>query len=126
MSDEKPKPFDDLKQGFGLLFRAAKSVAEVAAEKIPGGKLEEVALDAVREVGRAFETVGGEIDKAWNKATGSGPPPAHADTHVTPPADAAPETAPSPGSIDPQGAAPANVAPPSSADDETPRGPRVG
>jgi hypothetical protein len=91
MSDDKPKPLDDLKQGLGFLFRAAKGVAEVAAEKIPSGKLEDAARDAVREVGRALETVGGEIDKAWTKATGATPPP---DASAPP---SAPTTQGSPG-----------------------------
>ncbi len=69
--DQKPKPIDDLKEGLGLLFRAAKG----AAEKIPTDKVETVAKDAVKEVGKAFDTIGGEIDKVWNKATGSEPPP---------------------------------------------------
>ena len=36
MSDEKPKPVDDLKQGLNLLFRAAKG----AVDKIPTDKIE--------------------------------------------------------------------------------------
>jgi hypothetical protein len=70
--DQKPKPLDDLKEGLGLLFRAAKG----AVEKLPTEKVEDVAKDAVKEVGRAFETLGGEIDKAWNKATGTDRPAA--------------------------------------------------
>jgi len=69
MSDDqqKPKPLEDLKEGLGLLFRAAKG----AAEKLPVEKVEGVAKDAAKEMGRAVETIGGEIDKLWNKATGS-------------------------------------------------------
>ena len=62
MSDDKPKPFDDLKQGLGLLFRAAKGAVETVAEKVPTEKIEEAATDAVKEVGRALETVGTEIE----------------------------------------------------------------
>jgi len=65
--DQKPNPLDDLKEGLGLLFRAAKG----AVEKLPTDKVEDVAKDAAKEVGRAFETLGHEIDKAWGRATGS-------------------------------------------------------
>lgn len=72
MSDDKSDPVDDLKQGLGLLFKAAKG----AVEKLPTEKIEGVAKDAAKEVSRAFETVGSEVQKAINKATGSEPPPA--------------------------------------------------
>jgi hypothetical protein len=74
MSDDKPKPVDDLKEGLGLLFRAAKG----AVEKLPTDKLEDVAKDAVKEVGRAFESLGNEIDKALGRPPAkqpSQPPP---------------------------------------------------
>jgi hypothetical protein len=41
MSDEKPKPVDDLKAGLGLLFRAAKG----AVDRLPTDKLEDVVKD---------------------------------------------------------------------------------
>lgn len=73
MSDDKPKPVDDLKQGLGLLFRAAKG----AVEKIPTEKIEGAVKDGAKEVGRAFESVANEIDSIFTKATsGSQPPPA--------------------------------------------------
>lgn len=85
MSDEqKPKPIEDLKEGLGLLFRAAKG----AVEKLPTDKVEDVAKDAVKEVGRAFETIGGELDKMWNKATGSERPGAQQQPGQQPAADA--------------------------------------
>lgn len=71
MSDEKPKPVDDLKAGLGLLFRAAKG----AVDKLPTDKIEGAVKDGAKEVGRAFETVANELDKAFSKATGSAPPP---------------------------------------------------
>lgn len=76
MSDDqqKPKPVEDLKEGLGLIWRAAKG----AAEKLPVEKVEDVAKDAAKEMGRAVETIGGEIDKLWNKATGSDKPEAKA------------------------------------------------
>jgi hypothetical protein len=73
MSDEKTKPVDDLKQGLGLLFRAAKG----AVEKLPTDKIEGAVKDGAKEVGRAFETVANELDKAFTNAThrtGSQPP----------------------------------------------------
>jgi hypothetical protein len=67
MSDEpKPKPIEDLKEGLNLLFRAAKG----AVEKIDTHKVEDVAKDAAKEMTRAFDTIGNEIDRVWNKATG--------------------------------------------------------
>jgi hypothetical protein len=73
MSDDpkKPKPLDDLKEGFNLLYRAAKG----AVEQLPTDKVEGVAKDAVKEVGRAFETLGNELDKVLKVATGAPPPP---------------------------------------------------
>ena len=59
MSDDKPNPVDDLTQGLGLLFRAAKG----AVEKIPTDKVEGVAKDAAKEVARAFESLGQEVEK---------------------------------------------------------------
>ncbi len=73
--DDKPKPIDDLKQGLGLLFRAAKGVAQ----NLPTEKIEEVVMDGAKEVGRAFESLGQEIEKTWNKATGTSPPPRPAE-----------------------------------------------
>ncbi|MBX3209674.1 MAG: hypothetical protein KF764_31865 [Labilithrix sp.] len=70
MSDDKPRPVDDLKEGLGLLFRAAKG----AVEKLPTDKLEDVAKDAAKEVGRAFESIGSEIEKVVGKVSGSSPP----------------------------------------------------
>ncbi|MDB4934047.1 MAG: hypothetical protein JWP87_1019 [Labilithrix sp.] len=74
MSDDKPKPVDDLKQGLNLLFRAAKG----AIEKLPTDKVEGAVKDGAKEVGKAFETVANEIDKAFtnvtHRATGSSPP----------------------------------------------------
>ena len=67
MSDEKPKPVDDLKAGLNLLFRAAKG----AVDKIPTDKIEGALKDGAKEVGKAFETVANEVDKVFQKGTGS-------------------------------------------------------
>ena len=100
MSDDKPKPIDDLKEGLGLLFRAAKG----AVDKLPTGKIEEVAQDAAKEVTRAFESLGSELEKAFG--------------HTPAKKDSAPPPSPEAKKYD-DGYAP-------NPDDETPRGPRVG
>jgi hypothetical protein len=76
MSDDKPKPVDDIKQGLNLLFRAAKG----AVDKIPTDKIEGAMRDGAKEVGKAFETVATEIDKVVTNVTTGRPastPPAH-------------------------------------------------
>lgn len=98
MSDDKPKPIDDLKQGLELLFRAAKGAVETVAEKVPTEKIEAVAGDAVKEVGRALETVGTEFEKVVGSVMGQpaqpGSPPQTG--HPGPPANAAPPAPASP------------------------------
>lgn len=59
MSDEKPNPFNDVRKGLGLLFRAAKTTVE----KLPKKDLEEVVVASAREVGRAIENVGRTIER---------------------------------------------------------------
>lgn len=109
MSDDKPKPVDDLKEGLNLLFRAAKG----AVEQIPRPeKLEGVAKDAAKEVSRAFESIGQEIEKVVKSATGSQAPPPNAQQQ-TPPTEAEPPKEEPPKYDD--GYAP-----------EPPKGPRVG
>ena len=71
MSDEKPRPVDDLKQGLNLLFRAAKG----AVDKIPTDKIEGVLKDGAKEVGKAFETVANEVDKVFSHGVAQGPQP---------------------------------------------------
>ena len=71
MSDDKPKPVDDLKQGLNLLFRAARG----AVEKIPTDKIEGALKDGAKEVGKAFESVANEVDKVFHTGTGAPPPP---------------------------------------------------
>ncbi|MBX3227642.1 MAG: hypothetical protein KIT84_14905 [Labilithrix sp.] len=85
MSEDKPKPVDDLKEGLGLLFRAAKG----AVQSLPTEKVEKVATEAVGEVNRAFESIGSEIQKVISgKPQSSPPPPApQANTNEAPPAE---------------------------------------
>jgi hypothetical protein len=59
MGDDKPNPFDDLRKGLGLLFRAARTTVE----KLPKTDLEEVVVTSAREVGRAIESVGRAIER---------------------------------------------------------------
>jgi len=120
MSDEKPKPVDDLKQGLGLLFRAAKG----AVDKLPTDKIEGAVKDGAKEVGRAFETVANELDKAFQKATGSQPPAG--PTNAQPPHATNPD-----GTAHAQGPDAKKDGPPEAPFDdayapEPPKGPRVG
>jgi hypothetical protein len=104
MSGDKPNPVNDLKQGLGLLFRAAKG----AVEQLPTGKVENVVKDAAMELERAFENLGTELEKVVGRVTqptGSSPP---AEAPPQPTAPAAEESA--------------NV---SSEPPEPPNGPRV-
>jgi len=80
MSEDKPKPVDDLKEGLGLLFRAAKT----AVQSLPTDKVESAAKDAVKEVNRAFESLGAEIQgviagKQQTQPPPDAPPPAQAN-----------------------------------------------
>jgi hypothetical protein len=71
MSDDKPKPVEDLKEGLGLIFRAAKGAVEgIKTDKLEhvAKDIEHVAKDAAKEVGRAFESLGNEIDKAFGRS----------------------------------------------------------
>jgi hypothetical protein len=92
MSDDKPNPVDDLKQGLGLLFRAAKG----AVEKIPTDKVEDVAKDAAKEVARAFESLGQEVEKVIhpNKKSSQPPSPSDATASSVPDASAPSEAVP--------------------------------
>lgn len=137
MSD-KPKPVDDLKEGLGLLFRAAKGAVETAKgalptdkietvakdavkevgrafESLPTDKIETAAKDAVKEVGRAFESLGNEIEKVVDKVSGSTPPAQHAAPPQPPPAAQDPQPPPQEVQYD-DGYAP----------EPPPKGPRIG
>lgn len=72
---DKPNPVDDLKQGFGLLFRAAKGAVEKLPGQVTAKNIEEAVKDGVTEVGKAFETVAGEVDKMFSKPASSGSTP---------------------------------------------------
>src|SRR5262249_31799684 len=68
---EKPDPVEDLKKGFGLLFRAAKT----AVEQLPTGNLEKVVVSGVKEVGRAIENVTDQLDRQVFGGKGTVPHP---------------------------------------------------
>ncbi len=115
-----PDPVDDLKKGFGLLFRAAKS----AVDQLPTEKLEQVVVNGVKEVGRAIENVTDQIDRQIFHGKGTIPHPE--DKAPPPPAAATP----------PDPTAAAATAPPTGTDavkkdaatpppDDAPKGPRV-
>jgi hypothetical protein len=59
MPDDKPNPMEDVRNGLGLLFRAAKT----AVEKLPTKDLEDAVVTSAREVGRAIENVGKTIER---------------------------------------------------------------
>lgn len=108
MSEDKPsKPVDDLKEGLGLLFRAAKG----AVQSLPTDKVETVAKDAVKEVNRAFESLGAEIQSAISGKSAQPPPPADPPANANATGEAPKED---PAKFD-DGYAP-----------EPPKGPRVG
>lgn len=83
MSDEKPKPLNDLKEGLGLIFRAAKG----AVESLPTDKVENIAKDGAKELARTFESLGNEVEKLINpnKSNTEPPPAANAGAHAPPP-----------------------------------------
>jgi hypothetical protein len=124
MSDEKPGPVDDLKQGLNLLFRAAKgAVDKIPTERIEGAvksgakELEAAVKSGAKEVGKALETVVNEIDGAVTRVTtGTAPPPQQPDAAAQAAAAAAEEAR--------------KNEPPAHFDDayapEPPKGPRVG
>ena len=58
MSD-KPSPFEDVRRGLGLLFRAARTTVE----RLPKTDLEEAVVTSAREVGRALENVGMVLER---------------------------------------------------------------
>ena len=59
MSDEKSNPLKDVREGVGLLFRAAKW----AVNKLPTDSVEEVVRTSAREVGRAVRNVAATIER---------------------------------------------------------------
>lgn len=86
----EPNPLEDVKKGLGLLFRAAKT----AVDRLPTDKIEEVTdkiehtvTTGAREVGRAFESVAGELQQQFHKATKKSAPPPADTSHAAPPAE---------------------------------------
>lgn len=89
MSEDKkdPKALEDVRQGLGLLFRAART----AVKQLPTDRLEEVVVTGAKEVGRALGNVADTLEKEVNKVTGAvtgarTPPPPSYDGRQEPPA----------------------------------------
>jgi hypothetical protein len=59
MGEHDPDPLSDVRQGLGLLLRAAVT----AARKLPTKDLEEAVVTSAREVGRAIENVASTIER---------------------------------------------------------------
>jgi hypothetical protein len=59
MGDENSNPLKDVRDGVGLLFRAAKW----AVNKLPTDSVEEVVRTSAREVGRAVRNVATTIER---------------------------------------------------------------
>jgi hypothetical protein len=123
MSDapKKPNPAEDLSEGLGLLFRAAKT----AVEQIPTDSVESFMSTTAGAVGRAFDVVGGAIEREISGQPGAAPPAdAQGAPAEAPPA--APDAAPAPVAAKepaPDGAAAPAAGP--KPDGDEPRGPRV-
>lgn len=114
MSDapKKPNPAEDLSEGLGLLFRAAKT----AVEQIPTDSVESFMSTTAGAVGRAFDVVGGAIEREIGgqpqPAAPTGEPPAAAvDAPSSPGAAQEPAASPVASADEPGG--------------DEPRGPRV-
>lgn len=82
MSDEKSNPLKDVRDGVGLLFRAAKW----AVNKLPTDSVEDVVRTSAREVGRAMRNVATTIER---EVLGSKPPPGSGAGPSNPPEDPA-------------------------------------
>jgi hypothetical protein len=80
MSGSDPNPFDDVRKGLGLLFRAARAVAR----KLPTKNLEEVVATSAREVGRAVENVAAAIEREVRNKSGSSSGRPSSDDKVAP------------------------------------------
>ena len=133
--DRKPKPLDDVSEGLGLLFRAAKTVTQSTVErleKLPSDNLENFVTEGVKEVGRVLESVGNVIErevmgtKAPAKPEGDGKPANAAGSATASAKDAA--------SANDTGATAASATPDPSPgasgaadkpNDEPPKGPRI-
>ena len=59
-----PSPFEDVRKGLGLLFRAARTTLE----QLPTGKLEDAVVSGAKEVGRAIENVANAVEQQVLKA----------------------------------------------------------
>ena len=118
--DRKPKPMDDVSEGLGLLFRAAKTVTQSTVdrlEKLPSDNLENFVTEGVKEVGRVLETVGTAIER---EVMGTKPKPADGEASTASNQASAAQAAPAPESdkSDEKEAAKPTT-------EEPPKGPRI-
>ena len=89
---KQPDPLEDLRQGLGLILRAAKN----AVQQLPSEKLSEAVVSAAREVSRAIEHVAQTVE-AQIFRKGAPPPPTEtpAETPAEPSQTSAAPTPPS-------------------------------
>lgn len=127
MSDDKskaPDPIEDLSEGLGKLFRAAKT----AVDQIPTDNAEHFMSATAGAVGRALDAVGGAIEREISGPTPAPAPPSPTTpatpTTATPPVAAAP-TAPTADAGDAPKDAKPDAPPAANGADDGPRGPRV-
>ncbi len=121
--DRKTKPMDDVSEGLGLLFRAAKTVTQSTVdrlEKLPSDNLENFVTEGVKEVGRVLETVGTAIEREVMGTKADAKPKADGDGDGS---KGAPQAAAAAPEAD-KGAVPQAAANPPAAD-EPPKGPRI-
>lgn len=75
--EKKPHPLEDVRQGLGLLFRAAKT----AVESLPTKDLEKSVTEGMTEFGKVVERVVEAIGKeVQSKTAAKSPPAAQAST----------------------------------------------
>ena len=75
MTEEKPpNPLTDLRKGLGLLFRAATTTARKLPKTNLCKEIEDAVVTSAREVGRAFESVAGAIEREVRNRTGTSDP----------------------------------------------------
>ena len=86
MSDER-KASADLKEGLGLLFRAART----AAKQIDVAKIDKGLDRAISHVSRAVTTVGRVVGQEINRVAASPPPWASRDKETKPEAESTQE-----------------------------------
>ncbi|MFO0675451.1 MAG: hypothetical protein U0169_02880 [Polyangiaceae bacterium] len=76
-----PDPMEDLREGLGLLFRAART----AVEKLPTKDLEEAVVSGAKEVERAVKSVAEAVESQFaGRKSEPAPPPSDGPVAVDP------------------------------------------